>query len=344
MFTATLQKLVVHYIGSKNNLEPCHYSTELVTLKEEHQEALEQGLLQRFKNNFEYYAFTHPSSLQFNEVFNYCKSIFEDQDNFAEAAEKIGHHLYEHSVHPRIKGGELYVALFDALPVESRMHQAIGIFKTEHKSFFLDVQHRKQQISLQLKEGVELSKIDKGCLVINRKEDQGFDVLLFDSQNRGEEAQYWKDKFLSLIPQQNEYHHTNQVLTLTKQFITQELAAEDSFSHTEKAELLNKSIDYFKSKDSFNIEEFQQEVFANDEIIESFKTFGSRFVENTNFDIAAQFDISNEAVRKQSRIFKSVLKLDRNFHIYIHGRTDLIERGVDTDGRKYYKIYYQEEA
>ena len=43
------------------------------------------------------------------------------------------------------------------------------------------------------------------------------------------------------------------------------------------------------------------------------------------------------------RVYKSVLKLDRNFHIYIHGNTDLIEKGIDDDGRKYYKIYYQEE-
>jgi hypothetical protein len=28
----------------------------------------------------------------------------------------------------------------------------------------------------------------------------------------------------------------------------------------------------------------------------------------------------------------------------VHGRTDLIEKGVDLDGRKYYKIYYQDEA
>jgi hypothetical protein len=50
------------------------------------------------------------------------------------------------------------------------------------------------------------------------------------------------------------------------------------------------------------------------------------------------------AVKKQQRIYKSVLKLDKNFHIYIHGNTDLIEKGVDMDGRKYYKIYYQEES
>ena len=49
------------------------------------------------------------------------------------------------------------------------------------------------------------------------------------------------------------------------------------------------------------------------------------------------------AVKKQARVFKSVLKLDKNFHIYIHGNRDLIEQGTDERGRKYYNIYYEEE-
>ena len=52
------------------------------------------------------------------------------------------------------------------------------------------------------------------------------------------------------------------------------------------------------------------------------------------------FSISTSAVKYQSRVFKSVLKLDNNFHIYIHGDKELIEKGTDNDGRKYYKIYY----
>ena len=49
-------------------------------------------------------------------------------------------------------------------------------------------------------------------------------------------------------------------------------------------------------------------------------------------------------MKKQAKIFKSVLKLDNNFHIYIHGKRELIEQGVDPNGRKFYKIYYEEES
>ena len=56
------------------------------------------------------------------------------------------------------------------------------------------------------------------------------------------------------------------------------------------------------------------------------------------------FEISGHAVKQQARVFKSILKLDKNFHIYIHGNKELIERGTDPDGRKFYKIYYEREA
>ena len=46
---------------------------------------------------------------------------------------------------------------------------------------------------------------------------------------------------------------------------------------------------------------------------------------------------------KQEKSFKSVLKLDKNFHIYIHGDRQLIEKGTDADGRKFYKVYYDKE-
>ena len=41
---------------------------------------------------------------------------------------------------------------------------------------------------------------------------------------------------------------------------------------------------------------------------------------------------------------RSVIKLDKNFHIYVHGGEQLIEQEYDEErGMKYYKLYYREE-
>ena len=47
--------------------------------------------------------------------------------------------------------------------------------------------------------------------------------------------------------------------------------------------------------------------------------------------------------KKYKISYAILIKLDKNFHIYIHGDRQLIEQGVEKDGRKFYKIYYDEE-
>ncbi|HPT12035.1 MAG TPA: nucleoid-associated protein, partial [Bacteroidales bacterium] len=91
------------------------------------------------------------------------------------------------------------------------------------------------------------------------------------------------------------------------------------------------------------INEFENSVLQDKVIIESFRAFDESFREEKNINVPDIFGINPSAVKKQVKVFKSVLKLDRNFHIYIHGNRELIERGVDENGRKYYKIFYDNE-
>lgn len=325
-------------------MEPLYLSQRCLVPEKETLDIIRDNFLNRFKNAPELYQFHHATSLDFNEVYRFAATVFDDPEGFTSTSMAIARHLYESSDHPKVKPGEVYVCLIDALPVEGRNYKALGIFKTENKSLFLQVRQQEEVYEMELQEGVEPSRIDKGCLIINQELEDGFRVMIFDNQNRGEEALFWKEKFLGVVPVKDEFHHTKHVLTLTKQFITEQLPTDQKVSRTDQIEMLTKSIDYFKSKESFDIEDFQKEVFANEEVIESFRSFGSRYIENNDFDIASNFDIHPEAVKKQARIYKNVIKLDKNFHIYVHGRTDLIEKGVDMDGRKYYKIYYQDEA
>ena len=40
--------------------------------------------------------------------------------------------------------------------------------------------------------------------------------------------------------------------------------------------------------------------------------------------------------------YKSIIKLDKNFHIYVHGDRSKIEHGEDDKGR-FYKLYFNAE-
>ena len=78
------------------------------------------------------------------------------------------------------------------------------------------------------------------------------------------------------------------------------------------------------------------------ELIESFNAYKDRYQSERDVVFEDSFEISSDAVKKQSRSFKSVIKLDKNFHIYVHGDRRMIEQGEDEKGR-YYKVYYKEE-
>jgi hypothetical protein len=108
--------------------------------------------------------------------------------------------------------------------------------------------------------------------------------------------------------------------------------------------LLNRSVDYFKTNETFDKADFEKNVFSDSAVIDSFRRFDTNYREENEIELQDNFEISKQAVRKQAKIFKSVLKLDTNFHVYIHGRRDMIEQGIDENGRKFYKIFYENES
>jgi len=219
------------------------------------------------------------------------------------------------------------------------------LYKTETKSDFLDLQIDPENVSLVMRAGVEVNKFDKACLVFPTNAEKGFDVLIYDSNNKGEEAVFWRETFLNVVPQANEYFQTNQFLTVAKQFIAKQLPQEYDIAKTDQIDLLNKSVEYFRANESFDKKKFENEVFDDSGMINAFRKFENTYSEQNDISIPDQFDISTQAVKKQARVFKSVLKLDKNFHVYIHGDKELIEKGYDEKlGKSFYKIYFDEES
>ncbi len=341
---ANLDKFTVHYTGNKQNGQALLLSRQEQDLRQETRQKMTEALLQRWPNCHERYTFHHSASLEYNEVYNFIRALFGDPSLFQAQSEKIASHLYEVSLHPKIKPGELYITYFSNILVDDQPVEAIGLFKAETKTLFADAVPGPEGIDLQLKEGVELTRIDKGCLILNQAEDRGYELLIYDANGKGEEAQYWKDKFLGVLIRPNEFLHTQGFLTVTKNYVTQHLPEEFETSKTEQIDILNRSMDYFKTHGNFSKSEFESEVLHHEELIHSFRKYDEQH-RRGEMGAPDEFEISPQAVKKQARVFKSVIKLDRNFHIYVHGDRELIEKGYDEALQKsYYKIYFDREA
>lgn len=339
-----IKGLAVHQIGNKILDEGVDFSTKLADIEDENLlNLIKRYFLSSFSGD-EVYNLHNSVGLEQNEIYTIANRIFTHSNTFFEQTKVIAQHLYENSNHPKIKNGELYAAYFEDVIYENVFVNAIGIFKSETKESYIKSNIKSETNIVSYDSGINVNKLDKGCIILNIEKEYGYRVCIIDNLGKSNKSIYWKDDFLGVQPIANEYYQTNQFLHLTKQFVTKQLDEEFEMGKTDKIDLLNRSVDYFKTKDQFDKEEFESEVFGDSAVIQSFQQFEQAYSQDNEVMVADNFVISAPAVKKQARAFKSVLKLDKNFHIYIHGDRRLIEQGTDADGRKFYKIYYENEA
>lgn len=341
---ALLERLVVHKTGNKSREEGIKFSKAPVQLSEAIKDLLMKYFLSPFGKN-EYFNLHHDAELSLNEVYHFACAIFDDPGSFYLNTINLANHLYENSVHPKIKTGEFYAAYITGLIVDGEEVDAIGLFKSESKETFLKVYPTSDNFSIEHEEGININKLDKGCLIFNTERENGFVVATVDNQSKSNEALYWMDSFLKVRQRNDEFFQTSQTLTLCKEFVTNKLPEVFEIDRPGQAELLNKSMKFFKENDSFVMEEFVSEVFTAPEVIETFNEYRRDFEAEREVRINDDFDISGQAVKKQSKIYKSVIKLDGSFHIYVHGNRDNIEKGYDEERRMhFYKLFYKEES
>lgn len=336
-----LSKIIVHKVGNKINQESLILSQEELKLEDDMKELLQDFFLKNFKSE-EQFRFYSDSYLVNNPVYSSVSEIFEDKNKFVWESENLAKHLYEITENPRVQSGELFIVYFEGEEnADGNKIDSIGIFKTENKNPFLKIFPQNETFEIEKDYGIGLSKLDKGALIYNTGRETGYAVSVIDNNKNGD-IYYWFEDFLKVKQRDDEYFHTQETLAVYKDFITKQLPTEFEVSKADQADFLNKSINFFKEKEKFDFEEFTNEVLEDKNVIESFSNFKSDYENDMQVSISEDFAINEAAVKKQSRGFKSVIKLDKNFHIYVHGDRKMIETGQDEKG-KYYRLYFEEE-
>lgn len=334
--------VAVHQVGNPVREEPLLLSNRLLDMNDVVlQDLLLQYCLAPLNKLHELYYFQDRQS---HPLYDFAAALFADPEQLLEISRRIAEYLYSRTDHPAIKAGEVYLILFDRLLVNGEELQALGIFKSESKEPFLTVRRADEHFTLGYEpEGINLQRLDKGCLILNSKADEGFRVMVLDQTNRTS-AQFWTDHFLHVSVVHDQYQQTQAVMGAYRQFVTDEIAVQYQMEKPDQIELLNRSMHYFKKKDHFNMEDFSKEVIGNEQGAALFREYKTRYEEAHDLPPVESFSIHPVAVKKQSKVYKSVLKLDRNFHIYIHGNREYIEKGYD-EGKNlhYYKVYFQDE-
>ncbi len=349
--TAKLENLIIHQVGNKLRDEGLFVSPTVYEMKDGNvEELLLKYFLSSFKNKV-LYKFFHETDIHLNELYMYISSIFIDPDSFYTQSVNILKHLYEKSSHPQIKGGEFYMVYFTDCIVNEQKTDGIGIFKTEKKETYLKVTRYAEEFVVGSEKGINIKKLDKGCIIFNADSSDGYRVAIVDAVNKGNnEALYWKDDFLRLTNVQDGYFHTETCLTVCQDFVENIYGEIHQADRKDKVVFMNEAVAYFDKHNEFNLENFVQEVVKEPELIEQFKEHKENYDINQGLAATERFNISSPAVKTMKRKIKNLIKLDTEFEIKVKKSSSemdnmqFIERGFDDEkGMNFYKVYFNEE-
>lgn len=342
---ATLGHLAIHHIGCKSRNEDLIYSAAAENISEDE---LHETMLRFFTSHFrepEFFRFTWTGDdFILNPVYNLIANIFDDPSSLHEHSVRIARLLYDTGDHPNIKSGDLIITHIQNVAIGEELFEAVGIIKSENKEAFLQTVSENKTIGIILQTGIATARVDKACLILNKERDNGFRMLNIDHSNRNREALYWRDDFLRITPVSDDYQHTKNYIQVTKEFIKERMPAEFDTDKSSEAAMMSRSFEYFKNNEKFDAHQYEVKVFKDDKVVEAFQDFRQNYQDYKSVSLAEDFDISQPALKKHSRVFRSIIKLDKNFHIYVHGDKNRIQKGADDDGRKYYILYYDEES
>ena len=340
-----LTRFTVHYVGNKGLGEELTTSEEEVQLSDDFvKETLLRYFLSPFKTDI-YYQFKGNTDVSLASVANGCEDMFSDGGKFLEASRQMATHLYNQSVHPKIKGGEFYVCYFRDAMVDGVLCDAIGLFKTENKETFLKIYQHVGKFGVDCENGINVNKLDKGCLIFNTDKKNGYKLSVVDNNNRVAEcALYWQEDFLNTKLKPNGYYHTSNFIDASRGFCEEVLTEANNVSKPDQMMMMNRATGYFKDRDKFSLGDFEMEVLVEPEVIGAFRDYRKDYNKRLELTAVDEFEVSPTAVKKNQKYMRSVVKLDKNFHLYIHSRHDYVERGYDEErGLKYYKLFYVNE-
>ena len=333
-----IDKFVVHFIGNKTNGDGVNFSNSLI-----HVEKIEPYIKKLLLNNFkldELFNLYFIPRLELNPVFQFVSMIFGNKNEFVEQSQNCARYLYDKSLHPQIKSGELCVLYLNNCEFNNNILDCICLLKSENKDTFLKINSKGENFEIESESGININKLDKGCLIFNIEEENGYVVAIVDNTNKGSEAKYWTDDFLHVKPRKDSFNQTQNMLALCKSFVSQ-LPSENG--KVEKATFMNRSVEALK-EESVNIDKFAEHVFENEEIVSDFKRYKEVYQKERDIDIDATFKTESSAIKRRALGTMTTIKLDKNFDINIHGGEQNIVRGYDEErGMHYYKLFFKEE-
>jgi len=342
LYTAQIESLSIHTVGNKSRNETVFLSEEPYQLNDELTAILKEYFFKSFREKEEnYFRFNHEADLEFNPLYTIASEIFANPETTHQHSKKITTHLFDQSQHPHIKNGEVYVTYLTDVVLDNEKTDAIGIFKSELKNDFLKFDEKERNIEIILEQGININKLDKGCLIFNTNKEEGYKVLSIDSNRY--DAKYWLENFLAVEALTDEIFFTKKYLKFCQNFAKDVvLPAEDK---KEEVMFMNRAVNHFAKNDNFEETSFLNEVIENPDLIPEFKHYKVEKGPKYSIEDVSEFPIANKAVSDARKKIKNTIQLDTNIQIKMdfinpESADKFVEKGWDEEKQMYYYLVY----
>ncbi len=279
--------------------------------------------------------FSYVESVELNPVYQFVSKIFDDNESFLKQSVNIATFLYDQSLHPNIRNGELYVLLAQC-EYKKQLVDTVAILKSEKKDPFLATDNDGMEITAKSMYGTGLKGLDKGCLVLNIERENGYVVGTVDNVNNGTDAQYWTDSFLHVTNCDDDYHQTAKLTEMLTDY--SKLVKEKSVM--EGAIVAKKAVELLKKEGVVRIEELADKLFDADEQKRDFENY-RRSYEEENGGFTEEVTVVAKAASRKPVTRMNVLRLGCDFEVKVLNPNAEIEKGVDkASGKEYYTLYF----
>ncbi len=342
LYSTQIESVSLHRVGNKNKNENIFLSTEPFPLNDEISGLLKEYFFRPFREKEEnYFYFSNEVDVEFNVLYKIASEIFTEPSSVHTNSKKIATHLFEQSNHPHIKSGEVYVTYLSGLLLDNEKVDAIGIFKSELKHDFLQFEEKGGNLDILIQQGININKLDKGCIIFNTNKEEGYKVLSVDSNRY--DAKYWLENFLDVEALSDDNFKTKNYLKFCQNFAKDVvLPAEDK---QQEVLFMNRAVNHFAKNDAFEESTFLNEVMENPELIPEFKHYKVEKGPKYSIEDVSNFDIANKAVSDARRKIKNVINLDTNIQIKLDfinpdSADKFVEKGWDEEKQMYYYLVY----
>lgn len=343
-----IEEIIIHGIGNRAKEEEISLSTDVLNLTEAQKAVLLTYYLNPFKTD-DYFQFIGEDAAEpetrfnGNRMYGLVRELYKDPELFVETSQKIAAFLFELTTHPKITTGELHVVKFNQCIVGEELVSAVGFFKSETKEPFIKLIQKNNGIDVEREQGISLNKVDRACLIFNLDKENGYRILNVD-KTKGDALAHWQYEFLCIKQRQEDFFNTNNLISLIKNFSEEVLIEDNNIKPSEQIAFIQRTEEFLKHKEQFSSEEFIEEVIGDQEISEAFNNYIPNFENNFDLQIQKEFPVSKQALKSNKKYFKSVIKLDKSFHVYVHTNPENLEKGFDSArAMKFYKLYFKEE-